>query len=107
MLAAFQMQGNTLLIASTAAAATVAVQGSTLGQQGAFLTNLSTVDAYVSISASSSVLASVPTTASPSTGSMPLMQRTGKVFSVPPQCWVSAITTGGQANIAVTPGFGL
>lgn len=106
-LTAFQPQGGTLIIASTAASATVATQVSSAAAiQGARLVNLSTNDAYVAISASSAVTAAVPTTAS-STGSFPLLQRTGEKFSVPPQCWLSAITTAGQANLAITLGFGL
>lgn len=106
-LSAFQPQGGTLIIASTAASATTATQVSSAGGiQGAWLVNLSTNDAYVAISASSAVAAAVPTTAS-STGSFPLLQRTDEKLTVPPNCWLSAITTAGQANLAVTLGFGL
>lgn len=100
----FQIQGGTLIVASTAASATAAQQVATGSIQGAFLQNLSTVDAYVSIGASTAT-AAAPTTAS-STGSFPLMQRTGRSLTVPPNFFISAITTGGQANISVTPGFG-
>lgn len=102
----FQPQGNTLIVASTAASATAGVQVSTGAMQGVRLVNLSTLDAYVSVASSSSATASLPTTASPSTGSMPLLQRTERVLTVGPNFWLSAITSAGQANIAVTGGFG-
>lgn len=102
---AFQIQGGTLIVASTAASATAAVQPSTAGNiQGAFIQNLSTNDAYIAIGASTAT-AVVPTTAG-SSGSFPLLQRTSKALTVPPNFWISAITTAGQANISVTPGFG-
>lgn len=98
----FLPQGNTTIIASTAASATAAQQF-TGGIQGARLVNLSTVDAYLAFGASTAT-AAAPSTAG--AASFPLMQRTEKVISLPPNFWVSAITTAGQANIALTPGIG-
>jgi hypothetical protein len=104
-LTSFLTQGNTLIVASTAAAATAAVQPSTGSIQGMRIVNLSTNDAYVAFGTSTAT-ASVPTTASPSTGHQPILQRSERTFNTPPNVWVSAITTAGQANLAFTPGFG-
>jgi hypothetical protein len=70
------------------------------------VTNLSTLDAYVVFS-STGIAAVAPTTAIPAIGHTPVLQRTSRIFTVPPNCYVSAITSAGQANLAVTPGFGL
>jgi hypothetical protein len=83
------------------------MQPSTGGNiQGMLVTNLSTLDAYVVFS-STGIAAVAPTTAVPAIGHTPVLQRTSQIFTVPPNCYVSAITSAGQANLAVTPGFGL
>jgi len=102
---AFRPQGQTLLLASTQASATTVQPSSDGSIQGLMIQNLSTSDAYVCIS-STGIAASVPTTATPSTGHMPVMQRMVYIVTTPPNCYVSAITSAGQANLALTPGFG-
>ena len=108
MLAAFQPQGNSLLVSSTVGSATAAVQTSSAGGiQGLRISNLSTNDAYVSIGASTAT-ATLPTTTVPSTGTgFVVMQRSAVTITAPPNCWLSAITSAGQANLVVTPGVGL
>ena len=109
MLASFQPQGNTLILASTAASATTVQPSSASSIQGLRAVNTSTsVTAYATVSASSATVATLPTTVTPSTGTgFPLLPSQTEIFSVPPNCWVSAITSAGQANLALTPGVGL
>jgi hypothetical protein len=103
---AFQPQGPTLILPSTLSAATT-MQPSTSGNiQGLMVTNLSTNDAYAVFS-TTGLAAVAPTTAVPAIGHTPILQRATYYFTVPPNCFVSAITTAGQANLALTPGFGL
>jgi hypothetical protein len=104
-LLAFSPFNGTLILASTAASAVTVQPTTSGGMQGLSITNMSTLDAYIAIGGSSSIVAAAPTTAS-STGSFPLMQRSTRTITVPPNCWVSAITTAGQANLALTPGSG-
>lgn len=103
---AFQPQGQTLILASTLASATTVQPSTAGGIQGMMVTNLSTLDAYVVFS-TTGIAAVAPTTAVPAVGHMAILQRETYIFTTPPNCYVSAITTAGQANLALTPGFGL
>lgn len=105
-LAPFQPAGGTLIVSSTLASATT-VQFSTCGQQAVRIANRSTLDAYVLLGSSSSFVVAAPTTTSSTAAGMLIIQRAAnEKFTCPPQCWISAITTAGQADLAVTPGFG-
>ena len=106
-LLAFQAQGFTLVLPSTAASATL-MQPSTSGAaQSLRIVNLSTsVTAYVAFGATTAT-AVAATTAVPAVGHMPILPQQTQVFSVQPNVFVSAITTAGQANLALTPGYGL
>jgi hypothetical protein len=102
-LAAFQPLGGGTRISSTLGSATVAIQPSVAGLQFAKVTNQSTLDAWIAISASSAVAAKASTTVA-SSGNMLIMQRETFVVGTPPSCWVSAITTAGQADLIFQPG---
>lgn len=101
----FTPQGNTTRISATAASATAAIQPSTGYIQGLRCVNLSTNDAYLAFGVSTAT-AVAPTTAAGGNAGIPLLQRTERMFVTPPNVWVSAITTAGQADVAVTPGTG-
>lgn len=102
-LSTFQPQGNTALVLATTTAS-APQQPSTGSIQGLLLTNQSTNDAWVAFGVSTAT-AVLPTTSTPSAG-MPLLQRSQATFGVPPNVWLSAITTAGTAAIYATPGFG-
>ena len=100
----FQPQGNTSMVALTTAAS-AGIQPSTGSIQGVKIANLSTNDAYVTFSPTSSIAAIYPTTSVPNLG-MPVLQRSVETFVFPPNGWLSALTSAGAALLAVTPGYG-
>lgn len=101
--AVFYEVGLATRISSTAGSATAGIQPSTGSLQAAVLTNASTNDVYYSISKSSAAVA-VAATTTPSSGNNLLLQRTQKQIMTPPNPWVSAITTAGQADLIFQPG---
>ncbi|HQZ37128.1 MAG TPA: hypothetical protein PK020_22070 [Ilumatobacteraceae bacterium] len=101
MFEAFRPMGNTTLIASTAASATIA-QPSTGHIQGCMLVNRSTNDAFIAIGVSTAT-AAIPTTSATAAG-MCLPKNTERFIKTPPNFYISAITSAGQADIFITPG---
>lgn len=102
---AFQVSAsvNSLLVAASSSTGQPATQVGAGGQQGVYIANPSTSPVYLAFG-SSSVAASVPTTAAPGLGiCVPAGQ--GKDFTTPPQGWLSAVTSAGSASIFATPGF--
>lgn len=68
------------------------------------VTNQSTNDAYISIAVSSAAVAIAASTVASSGNNLIMGRARPQVFSTPPNCFVSAITTGGQADLIVQPG---
>lgn len=99
----FQPNGNSALIAATSSTASVATQVCTGSQQGMYVANNSTVQAYLAFG-SSSVQAACPTTAVPAPG-LCLLAGASRAFATPPAGWLSAATSAGSASIFATPGF--
>ena len=102
---AFQISGNnnSVLVAASTAAGVAATQVCTGSQQGMYIANPSTVPVYIA-AGSSSISASVPTTAVPAPGAC-LPAGTAKDFATPPAGWLSACTSAGSAIVFATPGF--
>jgi hypothetical protein len=101
---AFLPQGNSQLISATTTPS-AAIQASTGGIQGVRIR--SSAVAFVSISKTSSDTVSIPTTSTPANG-IPLIATVFEKFSVPPNAWLSFMTSGASgALIYVTPGIGL
>lgn len=102
----FRPMGNTSLIAGTTTAS-AAIQPSTGNIGGCALTNLSTNDVWVAFG-SSSVVAVLPTTATPG-NAFPVTGGLHNVIPVlaPPNFWISALTSAGTAVLAITPGLSL
>ena len=106
---AFQIQGNTVLVAATSSTGQAATQISTGNVSGAYIANPSTALAIYFAIGSSAVAASVPTTTAPGLG-MCIPSGTARTVIVPASSgynWISAVTSAGTANgLFVTPGFG-
>lgn len=90
------------LLPSTAGSATL-YQPASVGMQDVELTNPSTVDCYYSVSRSSGVTATLPTSGTP--GSNVILQRSSKQFGVPPGFFISTITSAGEADLVIQPGM--
>lgn len=107
-LAAFQPQGNTVLVAATSSTSVAPTQISTGNASGAYIANPSTALAIYCAIGSSTVSASCPTTSAP--GGMCIPFGTARTVTIAPSSnlnWISAVTSGGAANgLFVTPGFG-
>lgn len=90
------------VLSSTAGSATL-YQPSSGGMQDVELTNPSTVDCYYTVGKSSGITATLPTSAVP--GSNVILQRTSKQFGVPPNFFISTITSAGEADLVIQPGM--
>ena len=104
---AFRPVGNTVLVAATSSTGQAATKWNTVGMSGCWVSNQSTLAVWLAWG-SSSVAASIPTTLTPSLG-LALPSTLSRCFSLGPNdnlAWISAVTTGGSANIYVTPGIG-
>lgn len=102
---AFQLSAsaNSALIAASSSTASAPTQVSTGGQQGMYLANPSTVPVYAAFG-SSLIQAGCPTTAVPCPG-VCVLPGQSVPFTVPPQGWLSAVTSAGNASLFATPGF--
>jgi hypothetical protein len=102
----FRKNGPTSVVAiSTAASA--AIQPSTGNIQGLLATWVGSLPCYIEYSStigSSNIAATVPTTSTP--GSMPILPNTAPSFTVPPNCWISAISSAGTGLLYLTEGDG-
>jgi hypothetical protein len=106
---AFQPQGNTVLVAASSSTGLAPTQISTGNVMGAYLANPSSALAIYCAIGTSTVAASVPTTAVPGVG-MCIPFGTARTVVIPASSaanWISAVTSAGTANgLFVTPGFG-
>lgn len=108
-LAAFQIQGATVLVAASSSTGLPPTQVSANFVTGALLVNPSTVPIYVAFG-SSSIAASVPTTSLPGFGAC-IRAGADRAFNIGPSPinsqWCSAVTSAGAASpgLLVTPGF--
>lgn len=101
---AFLPQGNSQLISATTTPS-AAIQVSTGSHQGVRIRTSAV--AYFSVSSSSSVTVSMPSTGTPANG-IPLNAGAQEKFSIPPNGWLSFMTSASAgALIYVTPGAGL
>jgi hypothetical protein len=104
---AFRPAGNTVLVIATTSTSAQATQWSTGNMSGCWVSNQSTLAVWLAWG-SSTINASIPTTAAPSQG-LALPSTLSRCFTIGPNnnaAWVSAVTTGATANIYVTPGIG-
>lgn len=105
---AFRPQGGTFRVALTSVGS-AGVQITTGSIQGCIVSNMSTDNAYVWFSQTSAamVATSLWTTAA-IIAAIPVMQKSQRTYAIPPNSFVTGITTG--ASIAVTldiaPGYG-
>jgi hypothetical protein len=99
----YRPQGNTTLIAATTTAS-AAIQPSTGSIGGCRIVTVSTGPVYAAFGATTAT-AVLPTTSTPAEG-MPIQANSVETFSLGPNFWASFITTGGTAQVYVTPGFG-
>ena len=107
MALAFQPQGQTVLVAASSSTGLAPTQISGSNVTGCLLTNASTVSIYLALG-SSSIAASVPTTAASALGCcLPAgAQRAFNVGPSPSGTWLSAVTSAGAAvpGLYATPG---
>ena len=103
MLISFQPFGNSVLVAASSSTSGAGQQVSTGGAQTLMIANASTIPVYLAVAASSAVQAACPTTAVPAPG-MALLGGNQAPITIPPQGWLSAVTSGGAASLFVTPG---
>lgn len=101
---AFQQRNPTKCIAASSAGS-AAVQVSTGGEQGMFISNPTTSPVYWIDGGSSSIAAVYPTTSTPGLG-MCIPAGLAGAFVTDPHGWLSVATSAGSANIFATPGFG-
>jgi len=107
MVQPFKPSGTTKLINATTAGA-VLTQVCTGGEEGVFISNPSTVPAYIAFG-SSSIVAAVPTTGTPATG-LCLLGQGERTFWMPGGAahgYLDAISTAGTVPLFATPGIGL
>ncbi len=100
----FIPEGNTSLIGVTTTASTAA-QISSGSVSGIRVANVGVVNVYLAIG-DSTVTAVLPTTSAAAAG-MPILPNSVETFDARPGCYLSAITTGGTAQLYATPGAGL
>lgn len=104
---AFRPCGNTVLVVATSSTGQLATNWSTGNMSQCWVSNQSTLAVWLAWG-SSTVAASIPTTGTPSLG-LALPSTLSRCFTVGPNnnvAWISAVTSGGSANIYVTPGIG-
>ena len=105
---AFRPTGNTVLVIATSSTGTAATQWSTGGMPTCFCVNASTAPVYLAWG-SSLVTAGIPSTGTPIQG-LVLLSTLSRCFQIGPSPsasgWVSAVTSGGSANVYITPGVG-
>lgn len=99
----FKPQGNTALIAPTTTAS-AAIQPSTASIATFRLNNTSTNPVWVAYG-SSTIVATLPTTTT-AANAFPMAAGGIETFDFTPNCYVSAITTVGTGQLALTPGLG-
>lgn len=112
-LQAFMPQGYSALVAATSSTAYASTPlGSSSpttaghsGIQGCLVYNSATMPVYVAFAPTSAVQAACPTTDLPATGCC-VGSSQSQIFSIPPNAWISAATSGSSGVIRVTPGFG-
>lgn len=87
---------------------TTATQPSTGSIQGMLATWIGSIPCYLEYGASagsSGLTATIPTSSTP--GSMPILPNTAPSLTVPPNCYVSAMTSAASGGILMlTPGDG-
>jgi hypothetical protein len=101
---AFQQRNPTKCIAASSAGS-VAVQVSTGGEQGMFISNPTTSPIYWIDGKTSATTAAFPTTSTAGLG-MCIPAGLAGPFVTDPGGWLSVATSAGSANIFATPGFG-
>ncbi len=105
---AFQISNLTKLVAASSSTGLAATQVCTGNEQGLMLSNPSTVSIYAALG-SSSIAASVPTTATPGLGlCIPAGQMRSLSNPGGNAGWLSAVTSAGSAapGLFATPGLG-
>ena len=108
---AFRPAGNTVLVAATSSTGIAPTNWSTGNMPNAFVTNASSVSAWIAFgSSAASGFASIPTTSTPSLG-IQIPSSSYRCFTFGPNTancgWISAVTSAGaSASIFVTPGIG-
>lgn len=100
----FAPQGNTILVNASSTGGSVAVQASTGSIDGVLVSVQGTVGCYMSVGVSTAT-ATIPTTTT--AGGMFLSGGTLKGFRVPPNAWLSFMTSAGTVPVFVTPGKGI
>jgi hypothetical protein len=104
---AFRPSGNTVLVVATSSTGQLPTQWNTGNMSACWVSNQSTLAVWLAWG-SSTAAAVIPTTGTPSQG-LALPSTLSRCFSLGPNnalAWISAVTTGGSANIYVTPGIG-
>jgi len=105
---AFRPMSNGILISCTTVGSAGISPSSAGGMQGARVTNLSTVNAFVLYSLTSTAVATLPSTTNSQPGFW-LKGNAEAVLSMPPNAFFSACTTGVGlvAQIGISAGFGI
>ena len=104
---AFRPSGNTVLVVATSSTGQTPTLWSTGNMSGCWVSNQSTLAVWLAWG-SSAIAAGIPTTAAPCAG-LALPSTLSRCFTLGPNnavAWISAVTSGGSANIYVTPGYG-
>lgn len=105
---AFRPCGPTVCVATTVSSATLATQWTTGHMSQCYVSNPNAIPVYLNFG-TSSIQGAIPTTAAPFNG-LCLPSSGYKCFTVGPStsqsAWVTGVTSAGQANIFVTPGYG-